>query len=324
METKASDGQLIVRYLLGDLPEEEQARVEDRAFADREYSRSIEDAENDLIDDYVRGALSNAERRQFERRFLASAERQKKVEFARALARIVPVTKAIAAPTAAVSWRESLAAYFHGWRGWNPALQFSMAAAALLLVLGVAWLFNLNRGLRAQLQAEQQQRQRQEETLRQQTAAELARNAELAAQLERERVHNEKLTRQLERDQGKGNSPASSFFASLFLPPGIGRGSSERPQLVIPSTARSARLRVGLERGDDYKSYRVELSTAQGKPVWTQAGLRPQASRAGGSIQLIIPAGTLNPGQYELALKGVTDAQQTEDVRYYYFNVLKK
>jgi len=93
---------------------------------------------------------------------------------------------------------------------------------------------------------------------------------------------------------------------------------------VVPPAARTARLRVGLERGDDFKSYRVEISTAQGQPVWTQAQLRPQPSRAGRVINLTIPVKALSAGQYELTLKGVTDSQQTEDVRYYYFDVLKQ
>src|SRR5215510_49934 len=90
METKSTNGELIARYLLGDMPEEEQARLEDRAFSDRDYMRNIVDVESDLIDEYVRGGLSDSERLRFERRFLVSAERQRKVEFARALANVIP------------------------------------------------------------------------------------------------------------------------------------------------------------------------------------------------------------------------------------------
>jgi hypothetical protein len=301
--------QLIVRYLLGDLPEDDSVRLEDQALADRETLRHIEDAENDLMDDYVRGALGEIERRQFESRFLASAERQRKVEFARALARIVP---APVKETAAPSWWEALTAFL---AGWNPALQFSMAAAALVFAFGALWLFNVTRGLRSQVEQLQAQRQQQEETLRQQAASERARHAELAAQLDQARTHNEELARQLE---GK---PAPSIFATLFLPPGIARGSDARPQFVMPPNATSARLRIGLERGDDYASYRVTLSTAQGQTVWTQDRLRPNAGRV---IQITIPASKLSAGQYELTLKGVTAVKQTEDVHYYYFDVRKK
>src|ERR1700686_3525838 len=90
---------LLVRYLLGNLTEEEQAQVEDRAFADTDYRDALEAVEADLIDAYVRGGLSPSERREFERRFLTSPGRRSKVEFARALARVAAESKAAGRPT---------------------------------------------------------------------------------------------------------------------------------------------------------------------------------------------------------------------------------
>lgn len=81
--------ELIARYLLGELTEEQQVEIEDRAFSDEEYLASITSVEDDLIDEYVRGGLSAAKRQRFESRFLASAERRKRVEFARALRIVV-------------------------------------------------------------------------------------------------------------------------------------------------------------------------------------------------------------------------------------------
>jgi hypothetical protein len=37
-----------------------------------------------------------------------------------------------------------------------------------------------------------------------------------------------------------------------------------------------------------------------------------------------LPARLLGAGKYELALKGVTDEGKTEDVGFYYFEVLKE
>lgn len=81
---------LIVQYLLGDLPEQMQSEIEDRAFQDRRYLQRILAAESDLIDEYARGELSDSARRQFESRFLGSAERRRKVEFAKALVKVMP------------------------------------------------------------------------------------------------------------------------------------------------------------------------------------------------------------------------------------------
>lgn len=79
MKHDSINDDLIVGYLLGDLPEEKQAEIEDRAFQDEQYLQNILAAESDLIDEYVRGELSNSARRQFESRFLTSAERRRKV-----------------------------------------------------------------------------------------------------------------------------------------------------------------------------------------------------------------------------------------------------
>lgn len=315
METETSN-KLIVRYLLGGLPEAEQVRLEERAFAERAFLRDIEAAENDLIDDYVRGALTETERQQFERRFLSSAERQKKVEFARALAHVVP---AVAAQPATTHWWDAWLALF---RGRHLAWQFSMATAAVLLVLGIAWVFTVSRGLRTQveqLQAQQQTQQQQEEALRQQAASERARSEELTAQLERERAHSQELARQLARDQAQQNSLHPPLLLSLFLP-AVVRGDDQRPTLTLPPAAQTVRLQIGLERGDDFKSYRVELALLPGPPVWKRAQLRPQ----GRVLSLSLPAQLLRAGQYEVKLQGVTATQQTEDVRFYYFDVQKK
>jgi anti-sigma factor RsiW len=86
MRDDASSETLLVRYLLGDLPEEEQVEIEERAFRHHQYLETIQAVESDLIDEYVRGGLSDRQRRQFEARFFLSAERRRKVGFAEALA----------------------------------------------------------------------------------------------------------------------------------------------------------------------------------------------------------------------------------------------
>ena len=71
------------RYLLGELDETEEIRLEDAAFADAETLAFVQSIENDLIDEYVRGELSESEVVKFERRFLTSEDRRRKIEYAR-------------------------------------------------------------------------------------------------------------------------------------------------------------------------------------------------------------------------------------------------
>src|SRR5262249_1501031 len=115
MEDGSVEETVVVRYLLGDLPEETLIQVEDRAFSDPEYLRLIEAVEADLIDAYVHNQLHSIEKQQFEKRFFASAERRKKVEFARAWSQVAREAKTASSPAPAVrrvearrSWRDLL------------------------------------------------------------------------------------------------------------------------------------------------------------------------------------------------------------------------
>jgi hypothetical protein len=111
---------------------------------------------------------------------------------------------------------------------------------------------------------------------------------------------------------------------SLALLPGIPRGGGVRPKLVLPQSARLVRLQVGIEPEDQYRNFRVELRGPEAQQVVTRDGLSARKSGAGRVVVLSFPAKMLDPGQYELALRGVTDDGRTEDVGYYYFDVLKK
>src|SRR5688500_12967767 len=177
MAADLNSEQLIARYLLGELPEEQQVEIEDRAFSDHDFMANITSVENDLIDEYVRGEMPEIDRRRFESRFLASESRRKRVEFARALAQLLPETRVTERETRTVSatrssWRDALAAFFNGL---NPAGRVALATVTLLLLLGGAWLITQTLTFRSQLtrlQAQQQSQQHDRETLQQQVDAE--------------------------------------------------------------------------------------------------------------------------------------------------------
>lgn len=70
-------------YLLGKLPEEEEARLETDYLADAELREQVEAVEAELIDAYLKDELSRSERRALETRFLASPRGQERLRFAR-------------------------------------------------------------------------------------------------------------------------------------------------------------------------------------------------------------------------------------------------
>src|SRR6185295_17850396 len=79
------EDKLIARYLLGELSDDEQIQVEERAFSDHDYLEHIRAVEKDLIDEYARGELTGTELRGFEDRFLASERRRSQITFAKTL-----------------------------------------------------------------------------------------------------------------------------------------------------------------------------------------------------------------------------------------------
>jgi hypothetical protein len=321
MAADLNNEKLIARYLLGELSEEQQVEIEDRAFADKEYLASITAVENDLIDEYVRHELSETDRRNFESRFLASAERRKRVEFAKALARMSPVAERTVVHQR-VSWRESLYAFISGL---NPVAKVALMAAMLLLLVGSAWLFietlRLRRQL-TQLQAENQSRQ----SLEQQVEAERKRNEELNARLNQEkqqREQSDESLRQLSETADPTNPSPRPVTASLTLLPGISRGGGDKPSLIMPNDARLVRLNIGIDPEEQYKTFAIELRTAAGRQVWTRENLAARNRGGARAIGLTLPASVLKPGDYELRLSGLKEGG-AEDIGFYYFDVKKK
>jgi hypothetical protein len=333
MAADLNSEKLITQYLLGELPEEQQIEIEDRAFSDKEYMASITAVENDLIDEYVREELPEAARRRFETRFLASEGRRKRVEFARALVQIadetrVSQTETRAVTAASVSWRDALAAFIHGL---NPAAATGLAVVALLVLVGGAWLITKTLMLRSQLtqlQAQQQSQQNDRQTLQRQVEEERRRSEELAAQLNQEKQQraqtDESLRRLSENVNQRAPETSRPIIASLTLLPGLSRGGGTQPKLVLPADATVAQLEIGIEAEETFKSYAVELRTLAGRPVWTRDSLPARSTRGGRSVRLTLPATALIPGQYELRLKGKTATDVVEDVGFYYFEVMKQ
>ena len=70
------------RYLLGQLEEAEQERIELRLLTDPSFTEEFDTIVDELTDQYVRDELTDDERKRAEKHFLTTPERQQKLEFA--------------------------------------------------------------------------------------------------------------------------------------------------------------------------------------------------------------------------------------------------
>lgn len=85
MKEKSIDEALLVKYLLGELSEEAEARIEKQYFADDDLHEELQAVELDLIDRYIDNELSKETQEKVEKHFLLAPERLQEVKLTRAL-----------------------------------------------------------------------------------------------------------------------------------------------------------------------------------------------------------------------------------------------
>lgn len=313
---------VLIRYLLGELSQDEQVRVEDRLFTDDEYFEQLEAIREELADDYARGDLSARERERFERQFLTSTQGRQDVQFAKALAVVLGESETrspVSSSAETVSWWRSPLAFL---AVQNRAIQFSLAALMVVLLAGALWMTIENWQLRQRLDRAQQG----EQVLKEQATGEQARNEDLAAGLQHERQQRDQLQKERDELQARLNelSHPEPAIVSFLLPRGLPRDAGEPTNLVIARGTRLIRLQLDLEGDDRYNRFRAEIRTTGGKLIWSGNAPLVRQSESVSAAYLRFPASVLNGGEYEVALKGVAGKAQLEDVGYYYFKVVRR
>lgn len=322
MDVEPGNEMQAIRYLLGELSEAEQSRLEERFFHDAELSELLSEVEDDLIDQYVRKELSARDRLRFERHFLISERRREKIELARALLQSEKAS-ATAEVThqqkASVGWKVLLSRLQN-----SPYLSYSMAAAVLLLLISGIWLVYDIRQLQrevTQMKAERDQSGQQEDQLRKEATELRQRSDELAAQ--NEKLQEElSLLKQQSETQGKEPGTASSLLA-LVLSPGS-RSNEAVKSLIVSGSVQTVRLQLNLNAGYEYRAYQVKLQTAAGALIRSWKRLSTASVRGKRVVFVAVPAGLLSEGQYELTVSGIAEPNRIEDVDYYYFRVQKE
>jgi hypothetical protein len=99
MSRTLSEEQLIRKFFLGDLPESEEDRIQERAFTDPDFYEALLMVEGELVDGYALGLISAEERKKLERGFLMNPHQYQKVRIVRTLEQYISDTKASVIPT---------------------------------------------------------------------------------------------------------------------------------------------------------------------------------------------------------------------------------
>jgi hypothetical protein len=123
------------RYLLGQLTEDEQQKLEERLLSEDDFFQEVELTKDELAQEYASGELTGKERRWLQENFLASPEGKQKHEFAKTFDEYVRNHRA--QPVKRVSLIERLRTL------WNTQPQLISAvstAAVLVIAVGIYWI----------------------------------------------------------------------------------------------------------------------------------------------------------------------------------------
>ena len=91
------------------------------------------------------------------------------------------------------------------------------------------------------------------------------------------------------------------------------------PQIKLPKHEHDIlRLQLSVE-ADESRTYRAEILTIDGRPVFSAEALNPTHTAAAAQVDFDIPAGVLRTGQYEVRLSRVNGFEPGTMI--YYFRV---
>lgn len=293
----------MLQYLLGALPQQWQARFEEKLFTEQQCLERLRVVEDKLVDDYVSDTLSAADRERFEKYYLVSDRRRRKVELAQALkqslADLTPAATPQPSPTPSTAWQQ--------WRE-QWAARKAQTQTRWRIAIFVGGVFLLGGGLCL--------------------LALLFRTARPAPDQRQARIEPTVLTpvpsitpaattpTPAPTASGKPTLSPSALTASLTieLEPGDVRDGAHTQRRIARGrhSLSTIRLKLLLRQPTKNAVWRVSVSS-DGKEILQTSGTRTQQS----FVEATLPAHKLPAGDYIISLQGKTAAGNFAEVEAY-------
>jgi hypothetical protein len=330
--------QLLERYLLGLLPDEEAERLDELSVADDEVAWRLRVVEDDLVDAYVRARLAGRTREQFESFYLSSERRRQKVRFARSLLGAVDrgaraadtdaagddtralAERATAPPKLGPSYGSTVPRATAAWR---------LAAAAALLLLACGVLLYQSVRLRHGLTEAQRSGaalSRRAHDLEQEISE--RHTASPVADVDRNSVQPPQAgparntTSNLPTSAPEAASRALPTIALVLLPQA--RAIGPMATLAVPGSVDGVTFELRLD-SNDFPRYRVALrDPGTHHIIWRSETLTSRMADTLSLISIIVPARLLEGQHYSLEVEGLRATGATEVVGSYAFQVVRR
>jgi len=316
----------IIRYLLGGLSAAESDALAERYLDDDELFEEIKLVEEELIDSYLRGELTKAQRRAFETSYLGTPARRERVRsaiaFRQAIHAFQPLSTTGLIEVEGNVRRKTWLKFF---RPVSRLLIPTMAVVIVFLAIGVTLAIIQNVRLQRrinQTQAEKKNLKEQERQALDELDEQKAVNAKLRDENQLMRNQSDQLRGELERlklppQHANRQSPDVSYELAFNLVRGVGSAAT----LEIPRRARLAELKLNFEP-NDFKRFHIELQRADVRK-WSKDFVRQEIATSRKQVAIKIPADLLSTGEYILTLSGLPNSDR-HLVADYRFRVVRK
>lgn len=288
-ETFSDDS--IRRFLLGQLPGNEQTVFEEQLFTNSELEARVQLAEFELSDDYACQRLTENETESFHEKYLLTVDRNRKLDVSRAIGdRFMSASAAESKPAV----YQRLMTLFDIRR---PAWRYAFAALILALILATVFLVTKEPQIAERFIPPRFRSKPQP------TATPQMMNHPTAPSSP---VHAEQ------------SPPATPHETPLIVSLTSTSSLDQSPVIILPVNE-NVMVRFQLSPAAGVGGvYRADLLTMSGETLFSAESLRPYGAKA--SIDVDVPASTLKSGQYQIRLSGTND-QTKQEISQYYFRV---
>ena len=301
------DDDLLRRYLLGELSQEEEDHLEQRLLQENRLFRRAELVEGDLLAEYARGGLTPAQRDRIQL-WSASVRGRARLALSQGLTQIYDEqveeqpTVPTVIPLQVLPFKKRVPAKPPTWHRWVAAL-----AAALLLFVVTPLAVRTALDKAAEAPAAAQKMPKSPPVVFSSEAPEPAATPEIGTP-----DPGPPLSESPSR-QAQASPPASpqeeavvAVVSLAFV--GANRGENEPPATVydVRKGAQEVQFEVPTD-GQTDDSYRVSLNNKDiGQEVALEEGLKPVSLSSGQGLRFKVPAGDVPEGHYHIEVRGVT------------------
>jgi hypothetical protein len=290
---------LLIRYLLGSVSEEERERLDEQSIVDDELAARLGVVEDELVDAYARGRLTGDTLERFENVYVLSLSRRRgeKTAFAKRFVAAVDRTADAEGPSRETARSDHVSLRRRPW---------SLAAAAVLL-LGTSVLVMQN--VRAHRELQNAERQ----------VAVANQRADAASSQLEEQQKAAAAARQALADAPGAQPPAT--VALILLPQT--RGADPVPIIAVRSGSSMVPLEL-TTRAVGASPYNVTLrDPTTNRVVWRSPPIAPQRRRPP-VVSVLVPAALLKSQHYAIDLFRLVPGAPAEFVDSYAFEVVRQ